>query len=131
MTTPANPVVYLLDISTLVALLIESHEHNPKVTQWVKGKALSICPLTELGFLRVAMAAYNATPEKARKVLSDFIAHDKPQFVPADISALKGLPFPSTRTSTDWYIANLADHHGMKWATLDGTAKHPARELVA
>ncbi len=48
----------------------------------------------------------------------------KAQFL-ADISA------PSAGKSTDWYLANLAKKHGMKWATLDKTAQPSgARELV-
>jgi hypothetical protein len=86
----------------------------------------------ELGFLRVSMSpAFNATMADARKALEDFYTMQKPDFVPDDISALKGRPSPSAGKSTDWYLANLADQHGMKWATLDKTAGHPARELVA
>ena len=123
-------MTYLLDVSTLVALLVSEHEDNARVFAWAKGKALAISPLTELGFLRVAMAAYHATPDDARKTLADFLKVKKPQFVPADISALSGTPFPSYRKSTDWYIANLAEQHRMKWATLDTEAKHPAAELI-
>jgi predicted nucleic acid-binding protein len=115
-----------LDISVLVALLIEEHEHFEKATVWAEGKQMAVCPLTELGFLRVAIAAYNSTPEKARQALQEFLKNDKPQFVPADISALAGEPFPSFRKSTDWYIANLAAAHKMQWATLDKGAEHPA-----
>jgi predicted nucleic acid-binding protein len=123
-------VNYLLDVSTLVALLLDDHEHNRKVTAWAAGKKLAICPLSELGFMRVAMAAYHAPPEQARRLLQSFKDIDRPQFVAADISALEGEPFPSARKSTDWYIANLAHRHGMKWATLDKAANHPARILV-
>ncbi len=123
-------MIYLLDISTLVALLISDHEHHEKVFSWKEGKSLAICPLAELGFLRVAIAAYNATPDQARKALADFKTARKPQFVPDDISALEGDPFPSYRKSTDWYIANLAARHGMKWATLDADAKHAAAVLI-
>jgi predicted nucleic acid-binding protein len=123
-------VNYLLDVSVLVALLTADHEHHAKVTTWAKGKKLAVCPLTELGFLRVALAAYHATPEQARRILQAFQASDRPQFVPADISALSGEPFPSFRKSTDWYIANLAQQHGLKWATLDQAADHPAAALI-
>ncbi|HSY18266.1 MAG TPA: PIN domain-containing protein [Candidatus Acidoferrales bacterium] len=121
---------YLLDVSTLIALLLDDHVHNKKVTAWAAGKKLAICPLSELGFLRVAMKAYNATPDQSRRLLKSFKDIDRPQFVPADISALEGDPFPSAGKSTDWYIANLAQKHGMKWATLDKGANHPARALV-
>ena len=123
-------MIYLLDISTLVALLLAEHEHNKKVFAWAAKKELAICPLTELGFLRVAIGTYNATPDQARKTLKDFWDAKKPQFVPDDISALAGEPFPSYRKSTDWYIANLASKHGMKWATTDHKANHPVAEFI-
>jgi len=37
---------------------------------------------------------------------------------------------PSSGKTTDWYLANLAKRHGMKWATLDAGANHPNAELV-
>lgn len=122
---------YLLDVSALVALLTETHADHAKVTKWAKGKTLAVCPLSELGFLRVSIAASKSTVEQARKVLADFWKSDQPVFVPADISALAGEPFPSCQKSTDWYLANLAAQHGMKWATLDVGAKHPAAELIS
>jgi len=124
-------MTYLLDISTLVAWLVPAHAHNERVRQWVAGKKLAICPLTELGFLRVAINAYHAKPEDARASLKTFKEVIQPQFLPADISALDGEPFPSARKSTDWYLANLAAKHGMKWGTLDVDARHPAAVLVA
>jgi predicted nucleic acid-binding protein len=123
-------VRYLLDVSTLVALLMDDHEHNAKATSWAEGKALAVCPLTELGFIRVAIAGYHSTLEQARKVLDAFYRNDQPLFVPADLPALEGEPSPSYRKITDWYIANLAAKHGMKWATLDAGAKHAAAELI-
>jgi hypothetical protein len=66
----------------------------------------------------------------ARKALSDFIRDEKPDFIPADTRALDGDPAPSSGKTTDWYLGNLAVAHGMKWATLDARAKHPAAVLV-
>ena len=48
-----------------------------------------------------------------------------------DASALDGAAAPSGGKSTDWYLANLAAKHGMKWATLDAGAKHQVAELIA
>ena len=66
----------------------------------------------------------------AREVLEIFLADEKPEFIPADIRALQGETAPSSSKTTDWYLANLANAHGMKWATLDTRANHPARILV-
>ena len=123
---------YLLDVSVLVALLTKNHTHYSIARAWFPGKEPVLCPLSELGFIRVYMsAAYNFTMADARKALEDFYAKEGAEFLAADISALDGQPSPSAGKSTDWYLANLAKKHGMKWATLDKAAGHPARELVA
>lgn len=123
---------YLLDVSLLVALLTKSHTHHAVARAWSSGKNVVVCPLSELGFIRVSMSpAHNATMSQAREALENFYDSEDAEFLPADISALDGQPPPSAGKSTDWYLANLAKKHGMKWATLDKTASHPARELVA
>ena len=53
-------MIYLLDVSTLVALLTATHEDNEKVAAWLPGKKVAVCPLTELGYLRVAIGVYHA-----------------------------------------------------------------------
>ncbi len=123
---------YLLDVSTLVALLWQSHADNAKVTHWASGKSLVVCPITELGFLRVATSpAYNATMGQARRTLQHFLQQTAPEFVPADVRALEGSAAPTSNKTTDWYLANLAQAHGLKWATLDAKAKHPNAVVVA
>jgi len=123
---------YLLDVSTLVALLTETHAHNKVTRAWFAGKKAVLCPFSELGFIRVTMSpAHNFTMEQARRALADFYRDEPAEFLAADISALDGQQSPSAGKSTDWYLANLAKHHGLKWATLDKTASHPARELIA
>jgi hypothetical protein len=53
--------------------------------------------------------------------------HDsKPAFVPCDLRALDGLQATTGTKTTDFYLANLAESHGLKWATLDEQIKHPA-----
>jgi predicted nucleic acid-binding protein len=46
-------MTYLLDVSTLLALLWETHEFNERVTRWQENQSLAVCPITELGFLRI------------------------------------------------------------------------------
>ena len=53
-------MIYLLDVSTLVALLTATHEDNEKVAAWLPGKKVAVCPLTELGYLRGAIGVYHA-----------------------------------------------------------------------
>jgi len=124
-------VKYLLDVSTLIALIWPSHVHHGQARVWMKGKSVVLCPITELGFVRISTGvAFNASMVDARKALADFIADENPGFVPADAHALDGEIAPTSGKTTDWYLANLAKAHGMKWATLDGNAKHPAAALV-
>jgi predicted nucleic acid-binding protein len=91
-----------------------------------------LCPMTELGFLRVVTSpAYNATMLQAQETLKDFLEKQSPEFIPADARALDGEPAPSSGKSTDWYLANLAKAHGMKWATLDTKANHSNADFVS
>jgi len=121
----------LLDVSALVALLWKTHVHHQRAVAWRQEKAIVVCPITELGFIRVCTSpAYNLAMNDARKLLADFIRDEKPEFIPADTRALDGVPAPSSSKSTDWYLANLADVHAMKLATFDGGLSHPAAEQI-
>lgn len=122
---------HLLDVSVLVALLWPSHLDHKRAKAWASGKSLVLCPIRELGFIRVSTSpAFNATMVDARRALADFIADEKPEFIPADERALDGEIAPTSSKTTDWYLANRASAHGMKWVTLDGKAKHPNAEVV-
>ena len=120
----------LLDVSTLVALIIEGHEFNQRANDWLSGKKVALCAISELGFLRVAALAYGVELSAAREALQQFKADHKPEFLPCDVSALQGRESPSAAKTTDYYLANLAEKHGMKWATLDTGIKHPAALIV-
>jgi predicted nucleic acid-binding protein len=122
-------MTYLLDVSTIIALLWQTHVDHAKASAWAKGKKLAVCPITELGFVRVSTsAAFNLPMADARKLLQDFLG--TVEFIPADLRALDGAVAPNSAKTTDWYLANLADKHGMQWATLDQYAKHPAALLI-
>jgi uncharacterized protein len=124
-------MTYLLDVSTLIALLWELHVHNERVTRWQKGEKLALCPLTELGFLRIStQPAFGATVAEARKMLRDWKRTRKPEFVPCDLDSLDSEePTTGTRT-TDFYLASLASKHGMRLATLDEGIGHKAVFLI-
>lgn len=122
-------MTYLLNVSTIIALLWQTHADHTKVSAWAKGKKLAVCPITELGFIRVSTSkAFNLPMADARKLLEDFIG--SVEFVPDDLRALDGAAAPTSAMTTDWYLANLAHKHGMQWATLDQSAKHPAAVLI-
>lgn len=70
-------MIYLLDISVLLAWLWDQHEHHTRVLAWESGKSIAICPLTELGFLRISTSlAFGATMEQAREMLAGLPSRD-------------------------------------------------------
>lgn len=117
---------YLLDVSTLVASLWQSHVFHQRAHSWLDGKKLAVCPVTELGFLRVSIAAHGADLEHAREMLRVFLDKYDPALIPCDLRALEGLKATAGAKTTDFYLANLAAVNGMKWATLDENIRHPA-----
>jgi predicted nucleic acid-binding protein len=124
-------VTYLLDISVLLAWLWDTHEHHRRVLAWELGKSMAICPLTELGFLRISTSpAFGATMQQAREMPQDWLRQRQPQFVPCDIRTLDGATAPTSGKTTDFYFGNLAVAHSMQWATLDEQSGHAAVFLV-
>lgn len=122
---------YLLDVSTLLAWLWRDHEHHRRVISWHAGESLAICPITELGFLRIStQPVFGATMAEAREMLSVWAQKAKPMSVPCDLSALEGTPAPVSAKTTDFYLANLAQKHGLRWATLDESIVHPAAFVI-
>ena len=122
---------YLLDVSALMALLWETHVHNERVTEWVTGQQIAVCPLTELGFLRIStQPSFGLSVAGARKVLKDWKAARRPQFFPCDLEALATDPPSAGAQTTDFYLASLAAQHGMQLATLDEGIKHQAAFII-
>jgi predicted nucleic acid-binding protein len=120
---------FLLDASALIAACIGTHTDYAKTSAWLAGKEVVLCPIAELALVRVGVQRYGLDMAAVRKVLATFKAGK--EFIPCDISALEGTTAPSGGQSTDWYLANLAEKHGMKWATLDTRARHRATVLIA
>lgn len=70
---------YLLDVNVVVALLIAAHEHHEKTEAWIETLGeqdeVLLCPWTEMGFIRVALAAhYLSDISTARRILMGFKA---------------------------------------------------------
>jgi predicted nucleic acid-binding protein len=122
-------VTWLLDVSALVARLVRSHEHHPRVNEWWAGRPLAVCPITELGFLRFA-CALGSTMDDARNVLAEFLREEAPLFIPCDRHALDGTSAQFPRKITDIYLADLAAAHGWRFATLDEGITHPVADVI-
>jgi len=124
-------MIYLLDVSALLALLWETHEFHERVTRWQENQSLAVCPITELGFLRIStQASLGLSPAEARRLLREWKNVRKPIFVSCDLTPLEGDEPPSSGKTTDFYLSSLAAKHGMEWATLDDGVKHPASFLI-
>jgi predicted nucleic acid-binding protein len=65
----------LLDVNVLLAAIWTNHSRHHECFAWLAGKELVVCPLAELGFLRISTnkKALNAPMEKARDLLQRFL----------------------------------------------------------
>lgn len=122
---------YLLDVNALLAAIIENHPQHEAANRWLSGKSLALCPISELGFLRIGSQpkAYNLAMTIAKAALADFAAKHKTEFVSADVSALS-LNAKTSERVTDTYLADLAARHKMKLATFDTGIRHGAVEMI-
>jgi toxin-antitoxin system PIN domain toxin len=124
-------MTYLLDVNVLLAANWQHHPQHAKAFAWLAGKEVALCPLSELGFLRISSnpKAINAPMAEARKVLETFVTQRKPARIADDLPALESHAQKSEQV-TDHYLAALADRHGYKLATLDAGIKHAAVEVI-
>ncbi|HTA29450.1 MAG TPA: PIN domain-containing protein [Candidatus Cybelea sp.] len=125
-------MTHLLDISTLLAAIWQTHSAHDKVDAWLEGKSIAVCPLSELGFLRISTqlkGPFRAPMRDARELLSDFTNKTRCSFIAADLPGLKS-EAKNSDTVTDCYLAELAARHGMKLATLDTRIPHKAVEVI-
>lgn len=118
---------YLLDVNVLLAGLWKNHSRHGEAAAWIKGKELVLCPLAELGFLRIStnQRVINAPMAKARELLSRFAA----ERIADDLPALSSKPTIAEEV-TDHYLADLAAMHGYKLATFDESIHHGAVEII-
>lgn len=122
---------YLLDVNLLLAGMWENHSRHAEVFGWLEGKSIFLCPLAELGFLRISAneKAINAPMDKARELLERFSTERNAERISDDLAPLDSHPKTSEEV-TDLYLADLANKHGAKLATLDERIDHGAVEAV-
>ncbi len=123
---------YLLDVNLLLAAIWENHSRHAEAFVWLEDKSIFLCPLAELGFLRISTnkKAMNAPMQKARELLDRFSTERKAERIPDDLVPLDSHPKTSEEV-TDLYLADLASRHGAKLATLDEGINHSAVEVVS
>ena len=127
-------MVYLLDVSALIALGFINHEFHDRVANWAQPRRpagaaslhFATCSITELGFVRVLSQApaYGFTVAQARTLLLRLKRSRGSLFgfIPDahDVSYLPGWArWP--KQVTDAHLAKLANANGAVLATLDET----------
>lgn len=124
-------MIHLLDVNVLLASIWTGHPQHEVAFDWLAGKAVAVCPVTELGFLRISTQpkAFNAPMSQARALLAKFLAERQATRLTADLPALESHPQASSQV-TDHYLADLAERHGCRLATLDHQLKHRAVVVV-
>jgi toxin-antitoxin system PIN domain toxin len=125
-------MTHLLDVNLLLAAIWDEHPQHARVFEWLKDKKVGVCPITELGFIRISTntkSSFNAPMKKTRELLEGFLSERAVQRISDDLPALESNPSKSDEV-TDCYLAELAAHHGWKFATMDRGIKHPAVALV-
>jgi len=124
-------VKYLLDVNLLLAGIWENHSRHVEAFSWLEGKNILLCPLAELGFLRISTnkKAIGAPMDKARELLQKFSTERNAERIADDIAPLDSHPETSEKVS-DFYLADLAMKYQAKLATLDEGIDHSAVEVV-
>ena len=122
---------YLLDVNVLIAGIWADHPRHAETTAWLKGKRVVLCPLAELGFIRISTNknAMASLMEKARAGLERFVGFIKGEPISDDLLVLDSHPETSQHV-TDHYLADLAAKHGCKLATFDESIDHDAVEVI-
>ena len=117
---------WLLDVNVLLALGWAEHEAHEAVVERLSGRARwATCAITQLGFVRISSTvgvfSTTTTPAQAQQALAQLCADkqhrflaEMPSVLEMNLSALQG-----PKQTTDAYLVNLAQHHGMKLLTLD------------
>lgn len=128
--------VVLLDVSLLLALLMDAHESHALAHKWfreVGALGWATCPITQAGFVRIASnEALSPGPcglGEAAAALEASLQHPHHHFWPDDLMFLDAIaPFRDRvvgpRQVTDAYLLGLALHHRGRLATLDRRLQH-------
>ena len=120
--------LHLPDVNVLVALLHSSHVFHEHARQWfMKTKRFATTPITEIGFLRVALnpavMGTETRSEDALASLRSLRAHTRAEFLPDETSLSHAMVdligFVGHRQTTDLHLVNLAVTRNARLVTLD------------
>ena len=122
---------HLLNVNVLLAAIWDNHPLHAKAFAWLSGKSIMVCPLSELGFLRISTnkKAINAPMIKARQLLEKFSAERKTEWNPDDLVPLLSHAKKSEEV-TDAYLADLAAKHGARLVTFDQAITHKSVDVI-
>ena len=123
---------YLLDVNVLLAAIWVNHPLHGRAFAWLSGKRVMLCPLSELGFLRIStnQKVFNVAMERARQLLDQFAKDRAVERIADDLAALDSHSKKSEQV-TDHYLGDLALKHGARLATLDQNLRHSAVEAIS
>lgn len=127
---PSAPT-HLLDVNVLVAAITSTHVLHPRAFAWMAGKRIVLCPLAELGYLRVSThpKVLNLAMADARRALERFVQDYQARRIDDDLPPLQAKAAKSEDV-TDQYLAALAAKHGLRFATFDAKIKHGSVDLI-
>jgi predicted nucleic acid-binding protein len=83
---------HLLDLNLLIAGIVQSQSRHGPARVWLSGKQIVLCPLVELGFLRISTnkkSAVGLTMDRTTEVLERFALERKADRIPDDLPAAK------------------------------------------
>ena len=97
---------YLLDINVLLAAIWANHPQYAITDAWLIGKSVVVCPISELGFLRISSnkKAIAAPMKDARKALERFLAETKASRIADDLPALASHAVTSDQVTDKFYL---------------------------
>lgn len=111
----------LLDVSTLIAAAVGTHQSHTVVNQWLAAQQeFFTCPLVQTSFVRVTMgASFGLIFVEAQRLLAQWTASARHRFVTDDVFASELPVLLGNKEVTDAHLVTLARKHGLKLATLD------------
>ena len=113
---------WLLDVNLILASRWTTHPDHPAAKAWIDSvDKFYTTAISELGFVRVSLSiAYRATWDETQETLEKLHGRPGNQFLADDVDGTAS-PETEARATTDAHLVTLAQCHGLRLATLDGT----------